>query len=347
MRTLNVGLVGLGRMGMLHFKNCLHIKGVNIIGAADASKKNLSRAKRVGIRNLYNDYSDLLKHSSNLDSVIVTLPNFLHFESIMMALEAGLNVFTEKPMASTVDECTRILKMTHDSGRKLMIGHNFRFVEAIEKMKEHSRKGEIGDLETVTIEEIINGPFSHPAVPVPVSEWWFDPKKSGGGALLDIGYHLIDLFRFFVGDSEVMFCSLDHKFNLPIEDGAILVLRCTNSTTKGILNIGWWQKTVFPRFNFRLILHGNAGYISSDELIPKNLYVHAAKEGTKNLFRRIFRKDIRPLSYTYFYESYYKELKHFFNCINNDREPDISADDGLKTIEIIESAYKKSIKSLR
>jgi len=144
----------------------------------------------------------------------------------------------------------------------------------------------------------------------------------------------------FVGDSEVIFSSLDYKFNLPIEDGAILVLRSLNSSTKGIINLGWYQKLIFPQNNFRCILHGNSGYLSSDDLIPRNMYIHAVKEGTKNFFRKITGKKIRFLYYTYYYEAYYKELVHFFDCIKCNRETEISASEGLKTMEIIEEAYR-------
>jgi predicted dehydrogenase len=127
---------------------------------------------------------------------------------------------------------------------------------------------------------------------------------------------------------------------LQIEDGAIVIVGSPDSDTKGIINTGWYQKIIFPKYNLRVILHGNAGYMSSEELTPKNAYVHAAKEGTKNLLRRITGKKIHPLSYTYFYEAYYKELKHFYECIKNDLEPSVSAVDGLKVLEIIEEAYK-------
>jgi predicted dehydrogenase len=201
-------------------------------------------------------------------------------------------------------------------------------------------KGVIGRLEVATLEEVINGPFAHPRVPAPVADWWFDPKKSGGGALLDIGYHMIDLFRFFAGDGEVIFASLDHKFSLPVEDGAVLVLRTLDGLTKGIINVGWYQRTIFPQFDFRVVLHGTAGYVSSDEFVPKNMYFHAIKEGTKNILRKLVGKKIKPLSYTYYYESYYKELKHFFDCLKHDLDPSTSAIDGLKTIELIDQAYK-------
>jgi UDP-N-acetylglucosamine 3-dehydrogenase len=237
--------------------------------------------------------------------------------------------------------------LVQKSGRKLMVGHVLRFTEAIEKMRQNLENGLLGNLEVVTLEEIINGPFAHPRNPAPVSDWWFDPKKAGGGALIDIGYHMIDLYRFFAGDSKPVFSSLDHKFNLPVEDGAILVLQSSDYSCKGIVNVGWYQQTVFPRYNFRAILHGAAGYMSSEDLIPRNLYVHAVKAGTKNIAKRLFGKKIRPLYYTYHYESFYKEMMHFFDCVKNDCEPSVTAVDGLKTVEIITEAYKLSNASVK
>lgn len=339
---LKVGMVGLGRIGLLHMMNCLKIDDVKIVAVADPSKKALKKAKSAGVDMLYGDFHDLFNHSSNIDAVIISVPNFLHLENIRLALEADLDVFVEKPMATTVKECKEIVSLVEKSGRKLMVGHYFRFLSAIEKMKQKLNNGLIGNLEVATLEEVINGPFSHPRVPIPVSDWWFDQNKSGGGALLDIGYHMLDLFSFFAGDSKVIFSCIDHKFNISVEDGAIVVLQSLNRSTKGIVNVGWYQKTIFPKFDFRVILHGAAGYLSSDALGPKNLYFHAMKEGTKNLLKRVSGRKISPLSYTYYYEPYYKELVHFFNCVENDLESPVSASEAMKTVELVHDAYKMS-----
>ncbi len=346
---LKVGLIGLGNMGRLHMMNCLHIDDIKIIAVADPSKKALKRAKSIGVNELHSDYHYLLKRAKSIgiDAVIISLPNFLHFDAIQLALEAGLNVFTEKPMANTVAECQKIVNLVERSGKNFMVGHNFRFLNTIEKMKDSLDKGYIGNLEVVTIEMIGNGPFSHPAVPKPVSDWWFDSKKTGGGVLLDKGSHLIDLFRYVVGEAKILFSCLDYKFNLPVEDCAIVVLSSSDSSTKGIINVGWYQKENFATFDFRMILHGNAGFIASDPFMPSHFYLYAMKEGTKNLLRRITGKKIHPLSYLEVYESYYKELKHFFDCVKKDSKPSIgaSAVDGLKIIELIEEAYKTSARN--
>lgn len=338
---VNVGIIGLGQMGRLHLYNCLHIDGVNVIAASDKSKRLLKKTEELGVKKLYVNYHDMLKDSSNqLDGVIISLPNFLHYESVQAALEAGLDVFIEKPLARTVEECRSIENSVTKSGRKLMVGHCVRFLDAVEKMKDLVDRGSIGSVEVITAEEVLNGPFSHSAVPTPIPEWWFDLEKTGGGVLLDLGYHMIDLFRFFAGEANVIFSQLDHKMNLPMEDSAIVILHSKSSNAKGIINVGWYQKTIFPGFNFRLIVHGNSGFTSTDDYLPRNPYVHAMKEGTKNFLRRITGRKIRPLSYTYYYEQYVKELVSFFECLDKDIDPPITVTDGMRTIEIISDAYR-------
>ncbi|MEM4713277.1 MAG: Gfo/Idh/MocA family oxidoreductase [Candidatus Bathyarchaeia archaeon] len=339
---INVGIIGLGHMGILHLMNCRHIDGVKVVAVADKSKGALKKAELFGVKAFFTDYQDLLKGPPKVDTVIIALPNFMHFESIQSALEAGVDVFVEKPLANTVEECEKIIKLVEKSGRKLMVGHNMRFIEAVAKMKGAIDRGHIGDVEAITLEQILNGPFAHGAIPRPVAEWWFDPKRAGGGVLLDLGYHMLDLFRFFVGeDPEVIFSYLSYKFNLPTEDGAIVILRSPVSGARGIVNVGWFQKSVFPEYNFRVVLHGCAGFISSENLTPRNIYFHAIKEGTKNILRKTFGRKIKPLSWSYYYEAYYKELQSFFSCVRNDSEPPVSAVDGLKTVELIEKVYKK------
>jgi predicted dehydrogenase len=318
------------------------MKEVKVVAAADPSKKALNKAKALGVANLYTDYAEFLnKEKNNVDAVIISVPNFLHFDAISLSLEAGYNVFVEKPLAINVEQCKEIVKKVEASERKFMIGHSARFIPAVEKVKENLKRGVIGNLEVATIEEIVNGPFSHPRNPAPVADWWFNPEKSGGGVLMDIGYHMIDLFRFFTEEeANVKFADLTYKYDLPVEEGSTVILETVNSRIKGIINVGWYQRSIFPKFNFRALLHGDSGYLSTENFVPRRIYTHAAKEGAKNLLRRISGRKIRPLSWTYYWEAYYKELSAFFESITKDTDTPISAVDGLKTVQVIEEAYR-------
>jgi len=335
---IRVGLVGLGKVGKLRLRICHVLDNVEVVAVADSSKRALQIAKRMGVRRLYNSYNELLR-SADVDAVVISLPNFLHKESIVAAIEADKHVFVEKPLVRTSVECEDVMNVADKRDVKLMVGHNYRFLDCVKKMKSVYERGILGDVELSTF-ELVYDAFATSLEPTPMPEWYFDVEKTGGW-LLDAGYHLIDLFQWFFGDTEVLYANLDSRFNLSHEDHAIIVLGCKNGTAKGVLNVGWFSKLMFPRFNFRVILHGTAGFISTDQFLPRNLYVHAVKEGVKNILRRILGMEIHPLTYTYFYSSYAEELRQFFSCIENDSTPIVMAQDAFKVIKTIEHIYAR------
>jgi len=334
--TIRTGIIGLGKAGMLRLRISRVMDNVDVLAVADSSKRRLQVAKRLGVKELYNNYNELLR-SADVDAVIISLPNFLHKESIVAATEADKHIFIEKPLARTSVECKEVMRLAEKRGIKLMAGHNYRFLGCVKKVKSIYEKGMIGDVELSTFELVYDG-FSPTLEPTPMPEWYFDVEKIGGW-LLDAGYHLIDLFQWFFGDAEVLYAHLGSRFHLPYEDHAIIVLGSKNGTAKGVLNVGWFSKLTFPQFNFRVILHGTAGFISTDQFVPRNLYIHAAKEGIKNVLRRALGIEIRPLTYTYFYSSYAEELRHFFTCIENDSTPIVTAQDAFRVIRTIEEIY--------
>jgi predicted dehydrogenase len=329
-------------MGLLHLKNAKKIADVEIVAAADSSQMLLNKARDLGVKYLYKDFHDFVNSPLNLDAVVISLPNFLHFESIQLFLEKGLDVFVEKPLARNVAESKQIVHLVKKSGRRLMVGHVMRFFDDIEEMKKIVDKGRIGIPQFMTLERVGSGPFSHGVIPSPVPEWWFDSEKVGGGVVIDLGYHLIDLFMFFNGDCKLLYSRLDHKFNLSIEDAAIILLESVESHTKGMLHIGWYEKSVFPKTDFNVTIHGEAGCTSTHDFEPDNPYLHAAKEGMKNMLRKAVGKEIKPLAYAYNFYAYYKELKHFFNCLQTNSEPSVSSIDGLKVAEIIDECYRSA-----
>jgi myo-inositol 2-dehydrogenase/D-chiro-inositol 1-dehydrogenase len=336
---IKIGVIGLGKMGRLHAKNCRFIEGVKVVAASDSSKKKLEMVDNIGIKYLYKDYADLLK-SADIDAVIITLPNFLHSESICAAAEVGKDIFVEKPLANSVVECKTIANVVKKEGVKLMVGHNYRFFNSVEKCKREFENGLVGDVELATFDLILNGPFAPSLEPTPIPEWYFT-KESIGMGCLDSGYHLIDLFQWLFGEADVLYAHLGYRYHLPYEDSAIVVLHSKKGSTKGALNVGWFSKAIFPQFDFHMLLHGTAGFISTDNYAPRNLYLHAAKEGTKNVLRKLVGRKIHPLTYTYYYASYVKELQHFFDCIKNNSEPSVTIENAQKNVEIIEQIYQK------
>ncbi len=335
---IRVGVIGLGHMGQLHLLNAMRVDGVEVVAVADKSEKNCRFAERLHVKT-YDDYVGLIDNEE-LDAVIISLPNFLKKESVFYAADKGLSVFLDKPISRNLSEAQAMVKKVEKENVRLMVGANYRYFPCVQKLKKRVDDGEIGDTLIATSELVLNGPISHALVPVPVPEWWLDKELAGGGALLDLGYHLIDLLIWLLGDFDVAFSNLDNKLHLPVEDAGTIVLKSKSCNATGIVNVGWFSKTIFPEFNFRINMHGTVGFDSTDHYLPANSVVNAFKEGALNLMRKVARKKLHYLSYTYYYSSFYTIMNLFFDAIRNGSEFPISLEEELNVMRIIDSAYR-------
>ncbi|MCW3996523.1 MAG: Gfo/Idh/MocA family oxidoreductase [Candidatus Bathyarchaeota archaeon] len=335
-----MGIIGLGHMGQLHMLNAMRVNNVRVIAGADKSEKNRRFAERFHVKT-YDDYTKLIE-SEALDAVVISLPNFLKKESVFHAAEKGLNIFLDKPMARNFSEAQEIAAKAKKENVRLMVGVNYRYFPCTQKLKKKLDSGEIGDPVIVTSELVMNGPISHALVPTPVPDWWLSKELSGGGALLDLGYHLIDSLCWMLGDFEVAYSTLDHKLHLPIEDTGTVVLKSKTSQTTAVVNVGWFSKSIFPDFNFRINMHGTVSYDSTDNYIPTNPIVNAVKEGVINIAKRAMHKKPSYLTYTYYYASFYNILDMFFAALKAGEEFPISVEKQLDVLRIIDSAYSKN-----
>jgi len=336
---IRTGIIGLGHMGQLHLMNALRISEVNVVAAADKSEKNRKTAERYHVKT-YDDYGKLLD-AEKLDAVVISLPNFLKKEGVFRAVESGLNIFLDKPLSRDFVEAQEMVQKVQKEKLALMIGVNYRYFDCVQKLKNVLDEGRVGDVVIATSDLVLNGPFSHPLVPTPVPDWWLNKEMAGGGALLDLGYHLFDILLWMFGDLQVTYSSLGHRLNLPVEDAGTVVLKSKSTAATYILNVGWFSKSIFPAFNFRINVHGTGGYDSTERYTPRNMRMHAVKEGSLNLFRKLLLRKVHYLSYTYFYSSFYEILKTFFDTIRQGGEPPISLERQLEVMRIIDSIYSE------
>jgi myo-inositol 2-dehydrogenase / D-chiro-inositol 1-dehydrogenase len=337
---VRVGIVGLGHMGQLHMLNAMRVGDVQVVAAADKSETNRKFAERYHVKT-YDDYTKLIE-TEDLEAVIVSLPNFLKKESVFCAAEEGLDIFLDKPIARNLSESKNMVEKVEKENVRMMVGANYRYFPCVQKLKKRLDSGEIGDTLIATSELILNGPISHAVVPVPVPDWWLSKDLAGGGALLDLGYHLIDILSWLLGDFDVSYSNLGHKMHLPVEDAGTLVMQSKSKDVTGIVNVGWFSKSIFPDFNFRVNMHGTVGFDSTDRYLPGNARINAAKEGAYNIMRRIARKKLNYLSYTYYYSSFYTIMELFVDCLKSDLEFPISLTNELEVMRIIDSAYSLS-----
>jgi predicted dehydrogenase len=198
-------------------------------------------ADQIGAK-AYTDYKDLLKDES-IEAVSVCTPNALHAPISVDALKAGKHVLCEKPMATSTEEAEAMIVAANEAGRKLMIGHNQRFVPSHQKAKELISKGEAGKIYSFRTAFGHGGPEGWSVDGK--DSWFFKKEEAFIGAMGDLGVHKTDLMRYILGEEFVevgAFVETSSKENADVDDTAVCVLK-TESGTIGTLAASWsYQK---------------------------------------------------------------------------------------------------------
>jgi len=190
---IRIGVIGAGGISSHHLQVIQEEARVDPVAIADISLEAANRmAETFQISRVYTDYEKMLE-SEDIDAVVVCVPNFLHAEVAIRALEAGKHVLSEKPMAMNVDLARQMKETADRSGKVLMIAQNNRFrgeTLLAKKLVDENRMGKIYHAKTGWVRR--NG--------IPGWGSWFTQKElSGGGPLIDVGVHVLDLTLWIMG----------------------------------------------------------------------------------------------------------------------------------------------------
>jgi predicted dehydrogenase len=189
---LRIGVVGAGPVAERYHMPA--IRGVPEVRATTVVDTDADRAERFAARYGFPRWTTKLEELvGTVDVAIVALPNGLHASVSCELLSQGIHVLCEKPMARNITECQSMVGAAKRGAAKLCIGHNRRFRTNLRLLKQLLEKGLIGDIVQVEAEE-------GSKVDWPRSSAYFDPVQSGGGSLMDVGIHSIDLVRWFAGE---------------------------------------------------------------------------------------------------------------------------------------------------
>lgn len=204
-RPIRLAMVGTGHRGWAHIAALKAIPGYEIVALADPTPDFLDHAATLAPNAArYSDYRRLLAERRDVDAVVVATPNFLHAEVSIAALERGLDVLCEKPMATSVEDANRMAAAAVKSGRILYIGCQRRLFAANLKMQELVAAGAIGKIAFVSA-NLFRGDWN------PKSWKYTDPKtgvstnwryltRTEGSALLEDGIHDVDTLNWIIND---------------------------------------------------------------------------------------------------------------------------------------------------
>jgi len=195
MQQLRIGLIGCGRIvERVHLPTLVRLDGVVVAALAETDVTRLQDARRgVPDARWFTDYGELLEHGG-LEAVVICVPPFLHAKAAIAAFERGLHVYLEKPIATTVDDATRIVAAWRLAGTQGQIGFNFRFHPLVVQLREALRNGVLGEI--VGVRTVFCGATR-------AQPEWKRQRSTGGGAPMELASHHVDLARFLF-DQEVV-----------------------------------------------------------------------------------------------------------------------------------------------
>jgi len=239
-KSLRVGVIGAGRIAEVrHIPEYLSNKDVELVAIADIDKVQLEKiGKKFNIKRLYTDYREMIKNEK-LDAVSVCTPNYLHASITIDALEKGLNVLVEKPMATSLEEADRMIEVAEKNGRILMVGHNQRLAPGHQIAKKIIESGILGKI------NMVRTVFGHggPEFWSPRGKWFFNKKEAFAGVMADLGIHKVDLVRWLLGQEVKRVSAFKGTFEKSgdVEDNGVAIMEFEKGTL-GILQVSWTLK---------------------------------------------------------------------------------------------------------
>jgi len=276
-RPVRFALVGAGGIAGTHATAAASLNGRAVI-AAVADPAEPARAKVAGSSGAtpFESADAMLAAIKSgdvkADALFVCTPPSVRTQAVKPALELGLDVIVEKPLAKDPSEARALVDLAKSHpDRVCAVAYCHRFAPAILEMKRLTAAGKIGRL--TRFENAFA--FHHP----PMAERWFsDPAVSGGGSLIDTGCHSLDIFSFLVGPPTVRGCQVDHDWEGRGDSSATLLVRSNGGENPGVAGVilsGWLEAT-----RFHVALVGTGGTLFYDYEKPTELFF-TGPDGTK------------------------------------------------------------------
>ena len=346
-KKLKVGIIGAGGIARtVHLPGYARMNNVEVVAVCDI-KPDVAKAvaEKFNIPNVFVDYKEMLK-MPELDAVDICTPNVWHSIMAVDALEAGLHVFCEKPDAVSVEEAEKMKAAAEKSGKTLMVMRNNRYLPTSSFMKEYVEAGKMGEIYAARCGwQRRRG--------IPGKGGWFTTKElSGGGPLIDLGVHMIDLTMWLMGNpkpvaaSGCTYCkfadndvsdSVDSNFGekkangtFDVEDLAMGFIRFENGACMQIEFS--WASNIEEEQRFYELRGTKAGAAWTSA--TKKLKIFTEEFGkTVDYLPNIDDTEI---------SIHTANLRHFADVVLNGAEPMFVPQQGVDMVKILEAIYKSA-----
>lgn len=343
MKKLRVGIIGVGSIAHEHIQAYQKMPHVELVALCDINTEQLEKmGKQYEVPQLYKTKEALLE-KADVDAVSVCVWNSAHAECAIAALNAGKHVLCEKPMATTVEDAQAMQAAAEANDRLLMIGFVRRFGNDTKIIMDFKEKDFFG--------EIYYGKATYLRRHGNPEGWFGDQSRSGGGPLIDLGVHVIDLLTYLLGKSRpvsVYGATFQKLFNRPdvkdkqgyisstpgeiicdVEDLASAMIRFENGSVISIetsfsLNVNDDQQ--------KLELFGTKGGAALNPSLKLSTNINGYMADVQLKMPTALSMD----------GLFYNEIHHFVECVLEGKDCLSPAQDGVVITQIIEAIYESA-----
>jgi predicted dehydrogenase len=258
-----LGFVGVGWIGLNRLEAIVKSGLAEVVAIADPSREMTARAGAIAPRAVLKKSLDEL-WAPGLDGVVIATPSALHAEQAAFALNRGVAVFCQKPLGRDAHETRAVIQAARQADRLLGVDLSYRQLSAAQRIREVIRRGELGRI--FAVEAVFHNAYG------PDKPWFYNRKLSGGGCVVDLGIHLVDLALWCLGFPRVIHATSRMLFQgepwqrqpdsvedyatarLDLETGAVLQLSCS------------WKLPAGRPAAIRLAIYGTGGGVALENL---------------------------------------------------------------------------------
>ncbi|GAA0279031.1 Gfo/Idh/MocA family protein [Halobacterium noricense] len=342
---VRVGIVGLGGIGHHHAERITDL-GETLVGGVDVADEARQRFEDEYNVPTFGTYEEL--YEAGIDAVLITTPNKFHEQYAIEALESGVDVLLEKPLANTLESAERIVDAAHKADSFCVVGFNNRFNPGAEVFKTYQEDGRFGNITHVEANYVRQRG-------IPGRGGWFTTKEiSGGGALLDIGVHAIDLALHFLDFPEItevsgetrsefggredytyleMWGEDEEKIEFTVDDHATAFIRTAAGQSVSI-EVAWASNRP-PNNDF--VIQGTEGGATFDRE-SGDLTIHEVNDIGANHFSNT---DIQTREE----DTHEREQEYFFDIVRSGEVPKRNTvDQALEVQRVIDAIYRSDEK---
>jgi predicted dehydrogenase len=318
---IGVGIIGAGEIAGAHVRGYLQAaEHAQITAVADVDPARAERlTERVGRPEIFVDYLQMIA-SPLVDAVDICLPHHLHKDAIVAAAEAGKHILCEKPLCLTIEEAGEVTRAVTSAGVTLMCAHNQLFLPTVATARQMVRDGKLGKVYGARTTDI----FSLKIDPDRLG-WRAQRATSGGGELIDTGYHPTYLLLHLIDSAPVKIAAILSRHRLEIlegEDSATVLIEFADGTV-GTIVTSWAYEPAGCTERFSVV--GEAGSLWSD---GRALY-HKPRGKEQMVVQEAGGET----------DTYAAEVVDFIGCLVEGRRPINTEVEGVNVLKVILGAY--------